>query len=54
MTKLKGPRASENDSVRPERRTWSRPQLVVYGQLAKLTRGGSGKLTETGGLRMCL
>lgn len=37
------------------RKAWSRPELVAYGHLAKLTRGPSGNMTETGGLmRGCL
>lgn len=33
------------------RRQWAAPELVEYGHLAKLTRGPSGKFTETGGMR---
>lgn len=40
------------------RMAWSRPELVAYGHLAKLTRGPSGNMTEQGGLikpaSMCL
>lgn len=36
------------------RKAWSRPELVAYGHLAKLTRGPSGSMTESGGLMKCL
>lgn len=36
-------------------RPWAKPVLVEYGHLAKLTRGGSGNVTEPGGTKkMCL
>lgn len=36
-------------------RPWTRPVLVEYGHLAKLTRGGSGLVNESGGKKaMCL
>jgi hypothetical protein len=39
----------------PARRAWVKPVLVEYGHLAKLTRGGSGIITEPGGKKkMCL
>lgn len=38
----------------PARRPWVRPVLVEYGHLAKLTRGGSGLVNETGGKKKCL
>lgn len=35
-------------------RPWVKPVLVEYGHLAKLTRGGSGAVTEPGSKKMCL
>jgi hypothetical protein len=34
----------------PVRRQWSKPEIVVYGHLAKLTRGPSGMYAEAGGM----
>ena len=52
---------TQDDSKRPasesaadQKRAWVRPALVEYGHLAKLTRGASGAVTETGMLKMCL
>ena len=41
----------------PPRRAYTRPHLVEYGPLAKLTQGtasGSGEVTPTGAMRKCL
>ena len=41
----------------PSLRPYSRPQLVEYGPLAKLTQGsasGTNESTPTGAMRMCL
>jgi hypothetical protein len=45
--------AGDEDRKRP----YSRPQLVVYGPLAKLTRGslsGVGETSPQGAMMMCL
>lgn len=51
-------RPTENPPVRVtgDRRAWSAPQLLAYGHIGKLTQGGSGAFTETGGMKasMCL
>ena len=41
----------------PSLRAYTRPQLVEYGPLAKLTQGsasGTNESTPTGAMRMCL
>ena len=35
-------------------RSWVKPVLVEYGHLAKLTRGGSGPITEPSNRMRCL
>lgn len=40
--------------VTGDRRAWSAPQLLAYGHIGKLTQGGSGTRTETGGMKACL
>ena len=44
------PRDSQPAASAPARRQWSKPEIVVYGHLAKLTRGTSGMFTESGGM----
>lgn len=56
MQERNDPRLPSQDASAP-REAWSRPELVEYGHLAKLTRGPSGNMTEQGGLikpTMCL
>jgi hypothetical protein len=43
----RGPRAAGR-RARP-RKPWQPPQLVCYGQLRDLVRGGGGKLSSLGG-----
>lgn len=43
-------RAADAAPTRP----WVKPVLVEYGHLAKLTRGGSGNVTEPGSKKRCL
>ena len=50
MEKPSDPREAPRDAAVPARREWSTPEIVVYGHLAKLTRGSSGRYTETGGM----
>jgi hypothetical protein len=42
----------------PARAQWAKPEIIVYGHLAKLTRGPSGMYAEAGGMSttmsMCL
>jgi len=46
---------SQTGGGAPAGRSWVKPVLVEYGHLAKLTRGSSGALIETGGKKkMCL
>lgn len=40
--------------VTGDRRTWSAPRLLEYGHIGKLTQGGSGTKSETGGKKSCL
>ncbi len=44
------PRDSQPAAPAPARRQWTKPEIVVYGHLAKLTRGTSGMWTESGGM----
>lgn len=44
------PRDSQPAASAPARRQWSKPEIVVYGHLAKLTRGSSGMNVEAGGM----
>ena len=47
--------AARSESDATSRREWSRPQLVAYGHLAKLTRGTSGAMVEGSGMMvLCL
>ena len=49
MTRMGRPNDSQPDGARdaaPGTRTWSKPVLVEYGHLAKLTRGPSGTQSE--------
>lgn len=48
MSKPSEPRDPQRDMA-PARRTWEKPELIAYGHLSKLTRGPSGKYTETVG-----
>lgn len=50
MNKPSEPREPQRDAAAPARRQWSKPELVAYGHLAKLTRGTSGMYTEAGGM----
>jgi len=51
MQKQDDPRAPKLDAAAAAPRPkWSRPQLVPYGHLAKLTRGTSGSMAEGSGL----
>lgn len=56
MSSMQKPTQSEKASQDQAgaRQAWSRPELVAYGHLAKLTRGPSGNMTEAGGLKKCL
>ncbi len=50
-------RGSAGRPERPARRAYTRPELVAYGPLAKLTRGtksGTGEVTPQGQMKMCL
>lgn len=52
-----GPQQATQDPAgdRPTaERSWVRPVLVEYGHLAKLTRGGSGTITEPTNRMKCL
>lgn len=46
------PRDERPDTT--DRRPWVAPAIVEYGHLAKLTRGGSGVMTEAMLPRPCL
>lgn len=50
---LSNTRTSPDDSRNPPaaKRAWVRPVLVEYGPLAKLTRGTSGTIVESGKLK---
>lgn len=56
MTNRPSQHAPQNPppGVKPAERSWVKPVLVEYGHLAKLTRGGSGTVTEPSNRMMCL
>ncbi len=59
MKKLSEPDEPQPGSSAHARQEWTKPQIVVYGHLAKLTRTGSGQYAETAGnaafqVKMCL
>ena len=60
MTRMGRPNDPQGNDARDasaEPRAWTKPVLVEYGHLAKLTRGGSGGSNEPGGKiksSMCL
>lgn len=54
MQKPSEPRDPRPVAGTPARREWSKPVLVAYGHLAKLTRGSSGNKGESGGMMPCL
>ena len=49
MKKPSEPRNPQPGSAPHARRAWTKPQVVVYGHLAKLTRTGSGMYADSPG-----